>query len=130
VGALRRPRKLAPRLEAVGFLSRRVLVIVAALAVVGGGIAAGILLTEGGSSGGPGGSGGGKPRYAYPASVKKQFLDACTVHTPQSVCQCIVRAYESTMPASVYRDISRGGVRLNNQQYFRAFTQASSRCSQ
>jgi hypothetical protein len=108
-------------------LSRRVLVIVAVLAVAGGGVAAGILLTDGGSSGG---SGGGKPRYAYPDSVKKQFLDACTAHTPQSVCQCIVRAYESTMPASVYRDIARGGVRLNNQQYFRAFTQASGHCSQ
>ena len=101
----------------------------AALAVAGGGVAAGILLTQG-SSGSSGGSGGGKPRYAYPESVKKQFLDACTVHTPQSVCQCVVRAYETTMPYTVYQDIARGGVRLNNQQYFRAFTQASTHCSQ
>ena len=96
------------------------------LALAGGGIAAGILLTEGGSSGG---SGGGKPRYAYPASVKKQFLDACEVHTQKSVCECVIRAYERTMPYTVYHDIARGGVRLNNQQFFRAFTQASSHCS-
>jgi hypothetical protein len=111
----------------VGFLSRRVLVIGAVLlAVAGGGIAAGILLTQGGSSSS---SGGGKPRYVYPAPVKKRFLDACEKHTQASVCECVVRAYEATMPYSVYRAITLGGVRLNNRVYFEAFTQASTHCS-
>jgi hypothetical protein len=97
-----------------------------ALALAGGGIAAGILLTEDGSSGGQ----SLKLRYSYPQKVKDQFLDACQRHSQQSTCECIVRAYEATMPYGVYRDIARGGVRLNNRAYFEAFTHASSRCTQ
>jgi len=111
----------------VGFLSRRLLVVLAVLlAVAAGGIAAGILLTQGGSSGS---SDSGKPRYAYPASAKKQFLDACERHTRTSVCECVMRAYQSTMPYSVYHAITLGGVRLNNRVYFQDFTKASTRCS-
>lgn len=70
-----------------------------------------------------------KPKYAYPQNVKAQFLEACKVHSQQSVCECIIRAYEATMPYGIYHDISLGGVRLNNRAYFQAFTQASSHCS-
>jgi hypothetical protein len=98
---------------------------VAVLAVAGGGAAAGVLLTQDSSSGGS----GGKARYAYPEAVKSQFLTACETHSQQSQCECIVRAYESTMPYSIYRAIALGGVRFNNKIYFQAFTQAASHCS-
>jgi hypothetical protein len=101
-------------------------VIVAVVALAGGGVAAGILLTEGGSS--PGAS--LKPRYAYPANVKTQLLDACELHSHKSACECVVRAYEATMPAAIYRQITLGGVRLNNRAYYEAFTSAAARCSQ
>jgi len=100
---------------------------VAVLVLAGGGIAAGLVLTEGG-----GGSSGGsnlKPRYAYPKAVKTQFLAACERHSQQSVCECVVRAYEATMPYGIYQDITRGGVQLNNRTYYAAFTQAASHCS-
>ncbi len=109
----------------VGFSRRVVLLVVAALALAGGGIAAGILITEDGSSG----KTDLKPRYVYPQSAKNVFLSACTKHSRKSVCDCVVRAYEATMPYGIYRDISQGGVQLNNKAYYQAFTQASSHCS-
>ena len=109
----------------MGFSRRVVLLVVAALALAGGGIAAGVVITEDGSSG----SSALKPRYAYPQSAKDNFLAACTKHSKQSVCDCVVRAYEATMPYAVYRDISQGGVQLSNKVYYQEFTQASSHCS-
>lgn len=102
--------------------------VAAVLVLAGGGIAAGVLLTQGGSgsSGGP----SAKPRYQYPAKVKDTFLAACERHSQQSVCECVVRAYEATMPYGVYTQITQGGVRLNTKSYFDAFTAAASSCSQ
>lgn len=103
------------------------MVVVAVLVLAGGGIAAGILLTQGGSgSSGP----SAKPRYAYPANVTAQFLAACERHSQKSACECIMHAYQATMPYQVYNQIARGGVRPNNQGYFNAFTAASSGCPQ
>jgi hypothetical protein len=103
---------------AVG-VSRRVLLIVVLLALAGG--AAGC-----GSSGGSAKS--KLPRYPYPAKLKQQFLDACQVHSKKSLCECLVEAYESTIPPDIYEQITSGGVRLNNRVYFQAFTQAASHC--
>jgi hypothetical protein len=109
----------------VGASRRAALLIVAVLTLAGGGIAAGLVLTEGGGSSG---SSNLKARYAYPQAVKNQFLAACETHSEKSVCDCVVRAYEATMPYGIYQDITRGGVRLNNRVYYAAFTQAASRC--
>ncbi len=109
----------------MGFSRRVVLLAVAALVVAGGGIAAGILIAGGGSSG----SSALKPRYVYPKSATDLFLSACTKHTERSVCDCVVRAYEATMPYGIYKDISLGGVQLNNKAYYQAFTLASRHCS-
>ena len=110
----------------MGFSRRVVLLVVAALALAGGGIAAGILITEDGSSGGGSTL---EARYTYPQSAKTQLLSACTTHSKKSLCDCIVSAYEATMPYGIYKDIARGGVRTENKAYFQAFTHASSRCS-
>jgi hypothetical protein len=112
-------------LPAVGFSRRVVLLVVAALVLAGGGVAAGVLISEDGSSG----SSSLERRYVYPQSAKNVFLSACTKHSRQSVCDCVVRAYEATMPYGIYKDIARGGVQLNNKAYYQAFTQASGHCS-
>ena len=112
----------------MGVSRRFLVVVVAVLVLAGGATAAGILLTRGGSgsSGGP----SAKPRYAYPANATAQFLAACERHSQKSACECVLHAYQATMPYQVYNQIARGGVRPNNQGYFNAFTAASSGCPQ
>lgn len=109
----------------MGFSRRVVLLVVAALVLAGGGIAAGVLISGDDSSGGS----SAKPRYPYPAGAKNLILSACTKHSQKSVCDCIVRAYEASMPYGTYKDIARGGVRVTNRPYYQAFTQAASHCS-
>lgn len=109
----------------MGFSRRIVLLVVAVLVLAGAGIAAGILITRGGSSGGS----TAKARYRYPASVKSQIASACMNHSQKSVCDCVVRAYEATIPYGIYEDIARGGIRANNRAYYQAFTTVASHCS-
>jgi hypothetical protein len=61
----------------------------------------------GGSSNSSGGSGGGGDASAYPAAVQKNYLKACEVKSPSSVCHCTLSWIEKRVSLSKFTAADR-----------------------
>ena len=102
--------------------SRIALIAVILLVVIAGGIVAGLLLTESDSPSSE------RARYVYPKSAVHDIRSSCERRLKTTTCDCVVAAFESTMPFATYQQFAREGVTQETRDVVHSFQLKSANC--